>query len=355
MIASQQQQQPPHTKESTSEQQSSSSTTNQQQRRVLRKSESGSFMRVHDLDLSPKSSTLSSSSSDPSLSSLSHSGHAAGVPTPEQPPMPTPDFLQMDQYLVEIVQQLIFVGYDLAFDEGDRYTPTRETAKLITAASMERNRHGWPISPWTAALGEQILVWTGRVSHGGFGHTWPIVKGRVLLHTTPKNVLEYLWDSSMVPKYNPHCQGREDVYVLQDDVDMKASENPYGFTGCAKIVKSLNKHRLLPKGIEMSVLLYARPMEQHEGSYILVSRSVWENDKGTLDSAAAKQVIRTEMLMGCTIIRKLDDQSCELTQLTHVHLPGVPEMLARRTAPGQCFSLMKTLQAHFPPPSTSNA
>ena len=315
--------------------------------KLFKRSESGTFMRVHDLELT-KAST--SQAEEHSFSSLSQSGHSAALPEK------TPEFLLMDHYLLEIAQQLTQLGFDLATDEGERFTPTRETAKLIaqapaSVASAAHDDDGWPVTPWIPAWEDHVLVWTGRVSHEGFGHTWPIVKGRAILHTNAKTILEYLWDSKLVPQYNPMCQGRLDIYTWQDDVDMTAQESSYGIAGCAKIVQSLNKHRLLPKGIEMKSLLYARPLEQHKGSYMLVSRSVWETAAATLDPTAAKSVVRTEMLTGCTIMRALGDNTCEMTQMTHVHLPGVPQMLATRTAPGQCSNLMKALQSLFPAPS----
>lgn len=313
--------------------------------RALKRSESGTFMRVHDLDLSR------SAPSSGSLSSLSQSDH--NVQKGKQKPQdPTPEFLLMDNHLLEIVNQLMCVGFDLATDETDSFAPTRDTAKLISQmpATVKAIQNGWPIEPWTPAWDQNVLVWMGKVAHKGFGHTWPVVKGRGILHTSARNVLEYLWDSSLVPKYNPLCQGRQDLYTFQEDVHMTAEESSYGFAGCSKIVCSLNKTRLLPKGIEMKVLLYARPMEQHPGSYILVSRSVWENDTATLDNKQAKTVIRTEMLMGCTILRAIDESTCEMTNLTHVHSPAAPEFLVRKASPGQCHGMMKTFQSLFPSP-----
>lgn len=317
-----------------------------QKPKLFKRSESGTFMRVRDLNLTTRASQQRD---DPSLSSLSQSGHSSSIPAA---PEVTPEFLLMDHYLLEIAQQLTQVGFDLATDESSRFTPTRETARCIaqTPASVTGTENGWPLTPWIPTWSNNILVWTGHVSHDGFGHTWPIIKGRAILHTSAKNVLNYLWDSKRVPLYNPLCQGRQDIYTWQDNVDLTANESEFGFPGSAKIVKSLNKHRLLPKGIELKSLLYARPLEQHQGSYILVSRSVWETAAATLDPVAAKSVVRTEMLTGCTIMRALDDNTCEMTQMTHVHLPGAPQMLATRAAPGQCSNLMGALQALFPAP-----
>ena len=355
--------------------------------RVLQHSDSGSFMRVGDLDLDVDDIH----ERHDSLSSLSQSVHAQNTGSTSRrlsaistatATQSLPDFLLMDHHLLRIMPQLMKKGYELAIDEGDRYAATRDTAKLLATqpprSTSQHHSNGtvvipsWPIVPWTAAWDHNILIWSGRVSHEGFGHTWPVVKGRAILNTSARSALDCLWDSKTVTQYNPMCVGRDDVYILQDDIHTTDQESPYGFAGCAKIVRSLNKHRLLPKAIEMKSLLYAKPLTfdndddgsnnivistpdslQKNGdleSYILVSRSVWENDSATLDAATAKAVIRTEMLLGCTILRAIDANSCEITQMSHVHSPGVPELLARRAAPGQCLSLMKALQAMFPVP-----
>ena len=322
--------------------------------RVLKRSESASYMRVSDLDLIRAALAAKES---PSLSSLSQSAHSTNHAKQQETAVSvddrTPEFLLMDHYLLEIVQQLILKGYHLITDEGDRFVPTKDTEKLLMQKPTASNGGvdpSWPIHPWTASWDQHVLVWTGHVAHEGFGSKWPVVKGRTILFASARTVLEYLWDSSQVPKYNPMSQGRSDVYTLQDNVETAAHESPYGLAGCAKIVQSVNKHRLLPKGIEMKSLLYARPLEEHTGSYILVSRSVWENSSATMPESHSKNVIRSEMLLGCTLLRAIGDQKCEMTQLTHAYSPGVPEMLVRRTAPGQCSTLMKAMQAQFPPP-----
>ena len=332
---------------------------------MLQRTDSGSFMRIADLDLDHNNNNTGDERRD-SLSSLSQSAQSMLSPT---------EFLLMDHHLLSILPQLMEKGYELAIDEGDRYTATRDTAKLMMSNQQQHcssSNTNWPITPWTSAFDQHVLVWSGRVSHSGFGHTWPVVKGRSIMNTSARGALECLWDSKIVAQYNPMCQGRDDVYVIQDNVHTTVHESRYGFAGCAKIVRSLNKHRLLPKAIEMKSLLYAKPLTFSDKndttsttaaadkknddleSYILVSRSVWENDSATLDQAAAKAVIRTEMLLGCTILRALNATTCEMTQMSHVHSPGVPEMLARRAAPGQCHSLMKALQAMFPPSSLSS-
>jgi hypothetical protein len=40
-------------------------------------------------------------------------------------------------------------------------------------------------------------------------------------------------------------------------------------------------------------------------------------------------------------------EACELTTITHVYSPGVPEMLAKRMAPGSAAGLIREIQEQF--------
>jgi hypothetical protein len=145
-------------------------------------------------------------------------------------------------------------------------------------------------------------------------------------------------------------QGRKDVYILQAGVDTKADESLYGFAGDVRILRALNKPKLLPKTVEMLSLWYSQPLEEQPGSYMIVSRSVWENELETAHcssspsslSLSAKSynhnnnnLLRCEMLLGVQLLRPVTVPSiynnkpssmttgCELTTITHVFSTGV--------------------------------
>lgn len=165
-------------------------------------------------------------------------------------------------------------------------------------------------------------------------------------------------------------QGRDDVYVFQAGVDTKAEESLYGFAGDARIFRSRNKPKILPVTMEMVSLWYSQPLEQKPGSYMIVSRSVWENEKTThrfsspsLLSLSDKNhnnnnLVRCEMLLGVHILRPVTVPSskspaimmkaCELTTITHVLSSGVPEVMAKRAAPSSAVNLIREIQALFP-------
>ena len=93
------------------------------------------------------------------------------------------------------------------------------------------------------------------------------------------------------------------------------------------------------------------------GSYICVSRSVFEDDSG--EHKCTSSTIRSEMLLGVMLIRPVtrddhglkidgvDESFSELTTITHVYSPGVPEVLAKRAAPNSAAGMLKSIQSNF--------
>ena len=304
-------------------------------------SKSESYMRVHDLDLEnprtehPKDENSSFSSSNTSSPNVTSTG-----------------FVYVDHNVTTIIQNLSKLGYKVATDESDRFKPTNDTKKLLAQYKSKGFEDdgtalgNWPIQPWHTAHGNDILVWIGSVSHNGFGCNLPVCKGRLLMQISARGLFDYLLDSSNVKEYNKISLGRDDVYVLQDGVDTTAEDSAFGFAGMCKIVKTVNKPKLLPKSIETTSLMYATSLENAPGSYIIVNRSVFEDDSGE-HTSKAKNTIRTEMLLGVTMIRPVEESVCELTSINHMYMPGVPEFAVKRAAPSQAYGMLKDLQNVF--------
>lgn len=265
-------------------------------------------------------------------------------------PSPT-GFVFVDRNsLKSILQNLNQLGYDVATDESDRFVPTRDTEKALQGyrknIQLQKDSADWPIQPWYSAHHDDILIWTGDVRHAGLGSDWPVCKARGLIQTPPRALLEYLMDSSRVKEYNKMSQGRDDMYVIQKGLGAAASSSPYDISGECKIVKSINKPRFLPFTIEMISLMHGKPLETTPGSYMMVYRSVFE-DTSTLGDTAP--VIRSEMLLGVILARPYnrDHSITEMTSITHMYSPGVPEMIARRAAPSSALNVLRDLQSIF--------
>jgi hypothetical protein len=265
--------------------------------------------------------------------------------------LPSPnEFVFVDHNLKYILKNLDRLGYDVATDESDRFVPTRETEKALqryqqnnTNLSFEED---WPIQPWHCAHDDDILIWTGDVRHDGLGSDWPVCKARGLINTNPRTLLEYVMDSSKVKEYNKMSQGREDLYFIQKGLDTLAVDSSYGIAGECKIVKAVNKPRLLPITIEMISLMHCKPIDNIPGSYMMVYRSVFEDTSVSGDVAP---VIRSEMLLGVVLVRPYnkDHSITEMTSITHMYSPGVPEMIARRAAPSSAMNMLRDLQSIF--------
>jgi len=304
-----------------------------------------SFMRVDDLDLTIGGGDEHECSSLP--------GDGKQQRERQLSPKPGGGLIFVDHHIVPILQKLTELGYSLAVDESDRFVPTKDTEKILGkypagTVSQDDSLVDWPIESWKAPRGTDILIWTGDIGHSGFGSDWPVVKARCLVKASPRILIEYMMDSSKTKEYNKMSQGREDLVRIQEGLDTTAAESFFGFDGDCKIIKSLNKPRLLPKAIESVSLMYSKPLENTSGSYMTVTRSVFEDSSGE-HKATANNTIRTETLIGVSLYRPVNkDQSLtEFTSITHVFSPGVPEMLARRAAPGSALNMLKEIQNVF--------
>ena len=307
---------------------------------------SSSFMRIHDLELDYTTATSESTDSLllDSASSTSSSSLAA------EKGNNNPDFFYIDHDVVHVLEKLFQLGLSVVRDETERFVPSKDTLKLLskppyTTDSRSPGENG--DAKWQVVHGTDVLVWIGGVPHTGFGHNWPVVKSRGIVQCPPRNLIEYLLDSSKVKEYNNISLGREDFLVIQKGFETTKEESDFGLAGDVKIIKSLNKPRMLPKSIELVSLMYSQHLSDEPGSYLTVSRSVFEDDSGE-HKASIKNTIRSEMLLGVHLMRPHNNGTeTELTVVNHIYAPGVPEMLAKRAAPTQAAGFIRDIQAIF--------
>lgn len=369
-------------------------------------SNSSSFIRAHDLEV-PKE--LQKGGRHVSSTRLHESMKAQGG-FRGPPQTATEGLFFLDHDLKLILDSLVQLAYSEATDESARFTPGRETARAL----KERATPGmgqpvpvddsWPIRPWHAANPkhmQEILVFNGMVaSHNkGFGHDWPIVKARGIIPTSPRELAEFLWKSENVPKYNNMSQGREDGTIFQEGFDTRAEDSPYGIPGCAKILKSYNKVKMLPRTMEIISVLHVRPLEPPlapSGTYLMVSRSLWESDNLSEEAAAnfvppasiieatlvptpaptpapatslwggvanrassavankvggavANKVVRTEMFLSVNLLRPIGEngQHCEMTNIAHALAPGLNKTVAKTAANVSAVKIVRDLQALY--------
>ncbi|CAJ1958818.1 unnamed protein product [Cylindrotheca closterium] len=271
------------------------------------------FMRVHDLNIE------NSNTSD------------------------NPGFLYVDDNLKPILENLAKLGLDNIRDESERFKATRDTKK--TLSKYEENG-----TATNSVQGKDVLVWMGDCGHKNHGCRWPVVKARGLIQTSPKELTEFMLDSSRIKEYNEMSQGRDDVVVFQQDLHTSAEESAIGLPGAIKVLRSRNKPKLLPKAIEITSLMYAKPLEDCPGAYMIVNRSIFDDAEGTLIND--KEKITSEMLLGVNLIRPAEDGKTgntvsEFNSITHIYPPGVPEFLAKKVAPASATNMIKDIQKLF--------
>jgi hypothetical protein len=335
---------------------------------LLRKGSSG-YIRAHDLDIPEEMREGGSKVSSSKLHDTIRS--QAGRQGPEK--FATEGLFSMDSDLKLTLDKLIDLAFAEATDESSRFTPGRETANALRRRETQPALKppmdpDWPIPSWQGASFRnlnEILIWNGFPKHKSFGHDWPLVKARGIVPAPPRSVANFLWESSNVNKYNNMSVGRYDGTVFQEGIDTAAADSVYGFPGCAKILKSYNKVKLVPRILEMVSILHARPLEPPmavHGTYLIVNRSIWEKnseEEEAGDSEPAElnatvnnlknKLIRSEMLLGVQLLRPLNGgKHCEITTVTHAVVPGMKNnQIAKAAANVSAAKILRDIQAAY--------
>lgn len=281
------------------------------------------FIRVHDL-------AISNGSGNTSLLSLRKTG------------------------VRDIVNALFEKGCEYVLDESDRWIPEQGTGKLISKRANIDTIDG-PMGNWpNAAYGDDVLVWSTKCSHTGFGSEYPMVKARGLIPTCAFQMVELLLDSGRVKEYNKMSLGRNDEHYFVKGV--RSSECPItGLPGEVKICCSKSQPFVIRKPVELRLLLHARPLPSNNGNgstFLTVGRSAWETESGTID-AIDQSVTRCEMLLSVNLIRDLpssvlnsmEEQWCEITTITHGVSPGIPISIGRRVGLAAAAKYIRDIRA----------
>jgi len=258
--------------------------------------------------------------------------------------------------LSKVVDALFETGLQSAMDESDRWTPVRDTEKILSKRSkMDPDDIEQPIGNWpNAANGTDVLVWSAQCAHDGHGSQYPMVKARGLVPTSALKLVELLLDSNRVKSYNKMSLGRTDEHCFfTKGVDSTDICPTTGIQGELKIVHSKSQPPVIRKPVELHLLLHARRLhsEGEAAKYITIGRSVWETAEGTA-KAVDSSATRCEMLLSANMIRELENTSsgekwCEITTITHAVSPGIPMTLGRRVGLAAAANYVRDIRAVF--------
>ena len=183
-------------------------------------------------------------------------------------------------------------------------------------------------------LETEIFLWSGRIQSkhiNSYSHKIPLFKARgIILHMTPKDLVDLFMDNSKVQLYNKFSNGRKDVCIFENNEDgivTKIVENEAQIPFSGKIIKVLT-------------LLHSRPldMDGKHDEFIVVSRSVEMSSEPVNNMPVnnnkneASPGDKNEVIWGVNILRKVpgNQQMVDLTTMTQANTCAVPGFMAHK-------------------------
>ena len=90
-------------------------------------------------------------------------------------------------------------------------------------------------------------------------------------------------------------------------------------------------------------VLHAKELEDGSG-YLIVTRAVHHPDS---ENGGSANVIKSEILMGVNLIRKIDgeDDQCLMINVNHIRSPMVPMMVAKRLGVSAAIGFVNDIRA----------
>lgn len=244
-----------------------------------------------------------------------------------------------------ILNALSNYAYKIITDEGLMWTPDSSTKKIISNRTLEEQKWHFVNNQ------EDIFIWYGNIGSNGYKEDIPVIKARGIVPTSAESLVDLVVDSTKVQLYNKMSLGREDKCFIKKGLDSHDGK----LNGEAKIVRSVSSIPMIRKNMEIISVMYARALSVEADSmngYLIVSRSVWENEHHAPSESDAghegdSNHIRSEMLLGVNLIRRLDAYTCEFTTLTHFFTPGAPTFGAKQFGMKAASNYIRDIQKHF--------
>lgn len=236
------------------------------------------------------------------------------------------------------VAALASFGYKTAMDQN-MWKAEGKTDRLLKDShwqSMVWQTNGSTNLPDDLPHYEEVMVWTGNFMHGLYGSDLPAVRSSGIVGMSPKALADLLVDSSRVKEYNSISLGRVDLLVLQNNLDEEDAEAGIFGKSITKVMRAEAQPPFIRKNLQFVSIMHATALENGDG-YLLVTRAVSHpSDVG----AASFDVLRSEILMGVNVIRRIEghDDKCLMINVNHIRTPMVPLFLGKRlglaAAPG---------------------
>jgi hypothetical protein len=183
------------------------------------------------------------------------------------------------------------------------------------------------LPPPPSSVDDNVLVWSGQFKHGYYGSDLPAVRACGIVNMSPQSLMELLVDSSRVKEYNKLSLGRTDLVTFDGNLQ---TPGPFG-NSVTKVMKSVTKPPLIRKTLVFVSLLHAKELVDGSG-YLIVTRAVHHHKEEEEEDTAIGNVVKSEILMGVNLIRKIEGQPsrCLMINVNHIRSPMVPLMVAKR-------------------------
>ena len=301
---------------------------------------SSTFLRVADLQMNMRF-----------LDGVPEADHCPNFHTPSQDPPPGVDRDPHEEWVAlddgagaaapiapYAVAALASFGYKTAMNQN-MWKAEGKTDRLMKNSDWQRivwQTSGSIDLPDDLPQLDEVMVWTGNFMHGLYGSDLPAIRSAGIVGMSPKALVDLLVDSSRVKEYNSMSLGRVDLLVLQNNLDEAEAEGGIFGKSITKVMRADTQPPIIRKNLQFVSIMHATALENGDG-YLLVSRAVTHpSDVG----AASFDVLRSEILMGVNVIRKIEghDDKCFMVNVNHIRTPMVPLFLGKRlglaAAPG---------------------
>lgn len=337
---------------------SSHSSSNKSPRSFLRYS--SSFLRVADLKMHKEHCEEDALSDVETASSSSFSvanySYAAVDPPPGIEHDPLERWVALDDgtgshapvapFAVEALAQ---AGFNSVVDETMWSPHAPSKLKSIPWHKCTWPSHGTIHSTDLPLPGspkeDSVILWTGKFNHGLYGSELPVVRAAGILPVAPRELFDLLVDSDRVKEYNKLSLGRQDLLVLQNNME---EEGPFG-KSITKVMRGTSQPPLVRLTMEFVSIFHAKELEDKSG-YLLVTRAVThpesDSDHHHKSATTSANVLRSEILMGVNLIRRIegDEHRSLMINVCQIRSPMVPMMIANRIGASAAANFIKDLR-----------
>jgi hypothetical protein len=197
------------------------------------------------------------------------------------------------------------------------------------------------IKPCAALESDDVLIWSGSFIHGLYGSDLPAIRAAGMVGMSAKSLFDLLVDSTRVKEYNKLSLGRTDLVTFDGDL---TTTGPFG-RSITKVMRSESKPPVIRKSLVFESILHAKELVDGSG-YLIVTRAI--HQPGEDDHTTLASVIKSEILMGVNLIRKVEgqeDSKCCMINVNHIRSPMVPMMVAKRLGVSSAVGFMNDIRA----------